>query len=303
MLRGELAHGDVVIATARPVLRHLLASGDQALFSDEVLARVRGMGVHVARQMLMALAAKADVSDRGAFVEERTEPIAVSLLNDPAILAHAHSLAIEAQIADRLHRRSGIDPVLSPLVQNQAASDDHGIAAAAMHVLSAQARFMQQQRRMELPLVEMPAELVEIALDTLRMHNDDLPEETGQVHSELVSMIRPEASRIGQMTALVSAMKHRAMRALEVDNAGVAIFATALSMAAGQPRDVVLLSFGENQCARLAVSLRAAGLGQSAVEEQFLYLHPEIELPDGFEMLRTDRANALLATAQSGGGQ
>ena len=56
-----------------------------------------------------------------------------------------------------------------------------------------------------------------------------------------------------------------------------------------------MLSFADRQFARLALALRAAGLKQQAVEEQFLYLHPEIALPDGFDRLRADRAAALLA--------
>ena len=70
-------------------------------------------------------------------------------------------------------------------------------------------------------------------------------------------------------------------------------------MASEQERDVVILSLGENQCARLALSLRAAGLGQSAVEEQFIYLHPDITLPVGFDALRADQAASLLNAASA----
>ena len=43
MLRAELAQGDAMLSTAAPILRHLLVNDDLALFSDEVVARVRGM--------------------------------------------------------------------------------------------------------------------------------------------------------------------------------------------------------------------------------------------------------------------
>jgi hypothetical protein len=59
-----------------------------------------------------------------------------------------------------------------------------------------------------------------------------------------------------------------------------------------------VLSFAERQYARLALSLCAAGLKQQAMAEQFLYLHPDVALPEGFETLRADRAGALLATSQ-----
>ncbi|MXO93089.1 hypothetical protein GRI62_05645 [Erythrobacter arachoides] len=298
ILREELAHGDVIIATARPILRHLLANDDHALFSDEVIARVRGMMVHVARQMLFVLADEAGVADRAAFADAREEAIAVSLLEDSDLLGHAHALCIEAQIALRLQHRSGIDAVLSPLLQELAASSDQAMAAAAMRVLSAQARYRQQQHRMEFPLSELPQALFDRALAIFASHTADMGQPADLARASLQGAYDPDANRIGRILRLVSAMQHRATRALEVDHAGVSIFVVALSLACGQNRDTVILSLGENQCARLALSLRAAGLGQKAVEEQFLYLHPEIELPDGFDRIRVDRASAMLAAAQ-----
>ena len=97
------------------------------------------------------------------------------------------------------------------------------------------------------------------------------------------------------------AMGQKAIRALAIDHAGLAIFSTALAMASSQDRAIAVLSYADRQFARLALALRAAGLRQQAVEEQFLYLHPEIALPDGFDMLRADRAAALLAAARAEG--
>ncbi|KLE35457.1 hypothetical protein [Aurantiacibacter luteus] len=298
MLRDELAHGDVMIATARPILRHLLANDDHALFSDEVIARVRGMMVNVARQLLFALAQHAELEDPARFADAREDAIALALLEDGDFLGHAHALTIEAQIAQRLQHRSGIDAVLSPLLQEQAASSDPAMAAAAMQVLSAQARFMQAQRRMELPLAELPADLLERALALLADHNEDMAVAAQSAVAALNAGYKAEDRRVARTLALVSAMQHRAKRALEVDHAGVALFVSALGMASNQDRDTVILSLGENQCARLALSLRAAGLGQKAVEDQFLYLHPDIELPDGFDRVRVDRAATMLAAAR-----
>jgi len=300
MLRGELAQGDVILSTARPILRHLLANDDHALFSDEVIARIRGMMQHLARQMLFELAEVLGKPDRGDWVDERQDALATQLLEETAFLGHAHAFCIEAQLAERLQQRSGIDPVLSPLMQELAASKDQALAAAAMRVVAAQARFMQHQRRMELPLAELPAELFHMATKMLKTSQEDYPVEAEAVCDHLRANYEESERRIGQITRLVMAMGHQAKRALAVDHAGLAIFATALSMASEQERDVVVLSLGENQCARLAISLRAAGLGQHAVEEQFLYLHPEISLPEGFDALRVDRAAALLSDSAPG---
>jgi hypothetical protein len=93
---------------------------------------------------------------------------------------------------------------------------------------------------------------------------------------------------------LVTGLGATATAALAVDHAGVAIFLSALALASGQDRDLAVLSTNDRQLARLALSLRASGLKPKAVEEQFLYLHPEVALPEGFDQLRPDRAAALL---------
>ena len=73
------------------------------------------------------------------------------------------------------------------------------------------------------------------------------------------------------------------------------MFLSALALASGQDRDMAVLATNEGQVARLALALRAAGLRGNSVDEQFVSLHPEIVLPDGFDALSADRAAALLA--------
>ena len=296
LLREELARGDVTIATTRPILRHLLANDDHALFSDEMIARVRGMMLDVAGQLLFAEATVAEARDRAAYVAERRDALAQALFEDTAFLAHAHALALEAQLAERLQVRSGIDAVLSPLVQELAASRDEVAAGLAMTVLAAEARFLQHCRRMELPLGELPGDLFHKALLLLRAHGGGQTAE--QAERQLRDAYEEAAGRLALLARLVMAMGGRAVRALAIDHAGLAIFATALAMASGQERDLAVLSFADRQFARLALALRAAGLKPRAVEEQFLFLHPEIALPEGFEMLAADRAAALLAASQ-----
>ncbi len=299
ILREELAHGDVILATADPILRHLLASVDQSLFSDEVIARIRGMMLHLARQMLFELAVQRGVKDPAGFVDSRQDAIALSLLDNSEFLAHAHSLTIETQFSERLSQRSGMDPVLSPLLQELVASQDTTLAQRAMHFLASQARFMQQQRRMEWPLDELPPALFETALDLFVARTSDLASDAECVRDALMESYAADHRRVSRAVELIEAMQQSASRALDVGHAGVALFVTALAMATDQHRDTIVLSLAENQCARLALSLRAAGLGQAAVEDQFLFLHPEIILPEGFDNLRSDRAAALLGDARS----
>jgi hypothetical protein len=295
LLRDELGRGDAMIATSRPILRHLLANDDHALFSDEMIARIRGMMNHVASQLLFAQAATADAPDRARYAAERQDDLAQALFEDTAFLAHAHALTLEAQLAERLQGRSGIDAVLSPLVQELAAAKEMDVAGLAMAVLAAQARFMQYHRRMELPLGELPGDLFHRALLLLRSRTEDDERAAEEAERQLRDSYEEGAGRLGLLTRLVMTMGQKAMRALAIDHAGLAIFSTALAMASGQERNLTVLSFADRQFARLALALRAAGLKQQAVEEQFLYLHPEIALPDGFDMLRADRAATLLA--------
>jgi hypothetical protein len=299
VLHDELVEGDAMIAAARPILRHLLANDDNGLFSDETIARVRGLVLSVAGQLLFALAAAAEVRDRPTYAAERQDELARALFADTAVLAHAHALTVEAQLMERLQGRSGIDPVLTPLIQELVASKDGGIAGLAMAVLAAQARFQQHWRRMELPLGELPGDLFHRALTALREQARDGDARAAEAaERQLRDDYQEGAGRLGLIARLVMAMGHKAPRALAIDHGGLAIFATALAMASRQERDLVVLSFSERQYARLALSLCAAGLKQQAVLEQFLYLHPDISLPEGFDMLRADRAVALLAASQ-----
>jgi hypothetical protein len=296
VLRGELAQGDAVIATARPILRHLLAHDDHAMFNDEVIARVRGMMHDVAFQLLSATAEAAGMRDRAQLIEERRDVLAKALFEDAEFLAHAHALTLEAQLTERLQRRSGVNAALSSLLQEQVA--DPATAGLAMTLIASQARFMQHFRRMELPLGELPGELFHRAMLLLHDHADDLAEPAALAEKSFRARYSEADGRLGLIGRLVSSLGSRAMRALAIDHAGVAIFTTALAMASGQDRDLAILSFGDRQFARLSLALRAAGLKQSEVEEQFLYLHPEISLPEGFDQLRADRAAALLAASR-----
>jgi len=278
-------------------LRHLLTNDDEALFSDEIVARIRGMARDIGRQLLEAQAEAAGLDDRTAFTRERQDALAQSLCEDAGFLAHAHALAIEAQLLERLSVRTAMDPILTPLVQELAAGSNAAVAGLAMTVLAAQARFVQYHRRMELPLRDLPAELFHKALLALRNEPGEHAEAAEAAERVLRAGYTEADGRQALLARLVTGMDSRAVRALAIDHAGLSIFATALAMASGQERDLAVLSLGGRQFARLALSLRATGLAPSAVEAQFLYLHPDVALPEGFELLRADSAAALLTAA------
>ena len=302
VLCQELAHGDALIGTIAPILRHLLANDDHSVFSDEIIARVRGMMSHLAQQLLDHIHKDpADGAER-SYDEEAVAGLTASFVGQPAFLAHIHGLALEWQLTERLQARLGLDPVLSPLVQALVASSNADTSSQAMSLLAAQARFAQSQRRMQLPLGELPGDLLHGALMALRTQagtEPDADSAAAAAEAAICASYDESRSRLGLISRLVTGMGGGATAALSLTHAGVAMFLSALALASGQERDAAVLATNEGQLARLALALRAAGLKPTAVEEQFVSLHPDVSLPDGFDSLGADRAAALLARSGS----
>ncbi|MEO7384156.1 MAG: hypothetical protein ABIU18_04395 [Novosphingobium sp.] len=299
VMRAELAHGDALIGTIIPIMRHLVTNDDSSVFSEELVARTRAMLDDVASQLLVAHADAAGSDKPHDSSREDISALSGVLSSDSSILAHVHALAAEWQLTERLHARLGLDPLLSPLLQALIASRDAPTATAAMNLLAAQARFAQTQRRMQLPLAEFPADLLHAALVALRSYAGPDNAAAMQVERAIAGQFDESHGRLGLMARLLLSMGGGAQAALSVSHGGAALFLTALSLAAGQERCLIVLSTNEGQLARLALSLAAAGLKQVAIEEQFLALHPDVSLPEGFETLDPDHAAAVLASGAS----
>lgn len=300
LLREDLVAGDAQIGTYGPILRHLLANDEHSVFSDEIIARVRGMTADMARQLLDEVAIAAGNSEERDHQPDAVVAIVSGFVANAGLLSHCHALAIEWHLAERLQSRLAIDPVLSPLLQALIASNETGTATHAMALLASQARFAQAQRRMQLPLTELPGDLLHAAFVALRAFGGTDPEQQAlcvQAESAIRARYDEGRSRLGLIARLITAMGGGAMAALSLSHAGSAMFLTALAMASGQDRDLVILATSEGQYARLALALRAAGLKPQAIEEQFMTLYPDVTLPDDFEQLGADRAAALLAGA------
>lgn len=289
VLRDELARENRALGAVVPVLRHLLASEGEGLVTDAILARVRGMLSDLAGQLLILREGRGP----GDAMAEARDVLCEQLAGDPALLSLCHALAAEAQLAERLLRRRGIDPVLSPLLQELIASDDPPIAELAMNVLAAHSRFIQAQHRMALPLTELPAELFHALLTRFA------PQGGNAATARLQADYDEGASRLGLLARLVSAMRRGAVAALSLDHAGPALFASALAALGRLPREQAVMACHEQQGARLALALRAAGLGGEAIERQFLLVDPAARLPRELEEIMPDRARTLLGADQA----
>lgn len=303
-MRDELSRSDDSAQSVVPILRHLLASDDNSLFSDEIVARVRGMVGALALQLLEAMAAVESEGECVAKIEEfdhedaSIAALTSTFIGNTAFLRHIHALAVEWQFTERLQSRLALDPVVSPLLQANIASASAELSALAMKLLASQARFCQTQRRMHLPLLELPGDMLNVVLDGLTAVSagDASSEKCAVAAREAIRASHDDATtRLGLIARLLSGMGGGATEALSVTQAGPAIFLSALAMGSGQDRAAAVLSTNEVQMARLALALRAAGLKPSVVEEQFFALHPDIALPEGFERLGADRAAAILA--------
>jgi hypothetical protein len=294
-LRAALAQGDAVLRSIRPILRHMLVAEDHAIFADEIIARVRGGMFDVARQILDAVA-ETSTGERGNHDTAALDALVAALAETPGFLGHAHALAVEWQLTTHLQAHLALDPTLPPLLQALLASDHATTSGLAMNLLAAQARFAQTQRRMALPLTELPADLLHGVLAALRALGRP-QRAAASVEDRIRADYDESRTRLGLAARLVTEMGSGAPAALALADAGAAIFATGTSIASGQDRDVVILAMSEGQAVRLALTLRAAGLERTAIEEQLLALRPDETLPSSWAEVGADRAIRLLASA------
>lgn len=299
-LADEAAAARGAMANVVPILRHLLRSDDKSIFSDEIVARVRGMFVDVARQLVIALAEAAGHSEPEGWAHEAAEELAHALAENPGFLEHFHTLALEWHWTQKLERHRGVDQVLSPLVQARMADPDGPTSASAMNLLAAQARFCQHQRRMQLPLAELPGDLVHVALVTLRAHVgvDASADAYAEIAERSVrAQLDETRARLVQMGRVLDGMGDLAGTALDIDKAGVALFLTALARGAGLSREAAIMTTVDSQLPRFVLALRACGLPPSAVAITALAFHPHANLPHGHAEITPAEAAALLGEA------
>lgn len=301
VMRAELARGDALAGNVQPVLRHLLAAHDSPLFSDEILARVRGMFADLARNLLGARSEPLVAPRSQALAYAEHELLVRALTDNRELLLHVHALAIEWFLTDRLQARMALDPVVSPLLQSLVSSEDEVMQGLAMTWLAAQARWCQTQRRMGLPFTELPGELLHSAHLALRTVLAGSAERLASLEAAIRMHYDEGSSRLGLAARLVMGLGKDGCAALAADRAGLALFLTALSLASGQPRDVLVLSTHEPQIARFVLALQAAGLAPEEVSRQMLMLQPGVALPQGVGQIGADLAGAILATGRYGG--
>ena len=294
VLKDELARADRALGSVAPVLGHMLASPGSSLVSEEIVARVRGMLDDLAGQLQRMLTGKPIMTRAPASPAVQT--LSDKIAADVMVLEFLHAAAVEAQIASHLEERASIEMVLSPLWQELIGSDDPVTAEVAMQALAAQSRLTQSSRRMQFALEELPAAVLERALRVGVRVTSPADEVSVTEALRAFKADYDEAStRVGLLARLVSSMGHGAIAALQLDHAGLALFASALASLSGQDRIHAILSCHDQQAARLVLGLRAAGLDNVAIERQFSLLDPASRLPDALSSLSVEGARAMLS--------
>lgn len=294
ILKDELEREDRALRSVAPVISHMLDTGGGSLVSDAAVARLRGMLSDIARQLLEAVTSSA-ASD------EEIDRIVDKLSNDSALIDHLYALAMEGHLADRLETRFGIDPVLSPLMQELIASDHPETAELAMSAMAAQSRFNLCQRRMELPLGELPSELFSAVIERFcKAAQDCEPAQLDRAMGQLKANYDEAGTRLGLLARVTSNMRGGAIAGLNLEHAGLALFASSLAALTMQSRDHAICACHDRQSARLTISLRAAGLDAEEIETQFGLLDQSQSPPDGIASMPPEVAKELLKASRGG---
>ncbi len=300
-LREALSRGDRQIARVGPILEHLLSENDQSLFTDEIVARVRGMLRSLGQQLLRAQAEATGQRGQDSFASAHVDELVERFFGHRELVAHCHAITLEWQLAERLHDRHALDPVLSPMFRQLVGDENSDIASASMAALAAQTRFAQSQRRMELQAGELPAELFHQVLLLWRAFNTDASDDAiTRAELRLRSGYDEGAGRRALLARVVAGLGPQAHGALSVDHAGAALFLTALAARSGQTREQATWSVSGQHVARLLLGLRAAGLKPAEAQAQALKIDPRSETFGGLDELGTREAAQWLSDMAGG---
>lgn len=297
ILSDALTRGDAALASNGAILRHLLHNDDQSMFTDEIVARVRGMIQHIARQLLRAQIDADQNGDSFALSEAALERLTGILTSNGALLGHVHALALEYRLCDRLQFRLRLDPVMPPMTSELRARGGEG-AAGIMHLISAQARFCQDQCDMELPLVELPERLFHSVLIAQQMQAAEPDQNVLAIaHARLRGVYESHTNRHALLLQAVAIARAAEQDLFNVAHAGVSVFLSGLAQATRQVREHVVLAAFDRRMTRLALSLRAAGVPQEKVAVQFACFHPDAAVPREYDMVDAHQAALILAQA------
>lgn len=299
-LHNLLAASDNQRITLPEQLQHRITLGDPVLFGDEVVARTRGLLLHITEQVAGARpgASRAVPHELDARSAEQRDAILQAVFADPALLSYAHASALEYAVTCRLAEEADLDPALSPLLQDLASRTDQAVSKLATAVIATQSRFLTDMRRMQMPLRQMPGELLHTALAIGRTYSDNAL--LADAIDQAVQVSYDEgATRLGLLTILANLDNFPRQRGLRLEDAGVALFVLGLSSVPGMAYEDAVLLLTRQQMLRLALVLRGAGCSSRTVNHNLFLLHEQVAAPAVAGMSR-ERALELLSQSSPG---
>ncbi|KQM17380.1 hypothetical protein [Novosphingobium sp. Leaf2] len=292
VLLDALANAERASGAARSFLAQAARSPASDDVSEETRVRTYAALASLAVAVLDGLVGAAGARHQPAEVD-----VVIRVLSEcPALLEHLRADVIEWQLTQRLHDTLALDPVAPPLLQQLVAQPDHRAAATAF--LTAQMYWCRAHARMNMTLGNLPYAVqnqVCGVIQALGASEPDLADRANIVCADVRSASDPAADRERCSAKVLELLGLDAPAALRVQEAGVALFLTALARRTMQSRTAVAGWTDEAQAARLAVSLRAAGTDPGDIRQQLLALHFDDALAEGLAQIAPQQASDMLA--------
>ena len=293
-LRELLAQGEQTRRALPQQLRHRIGFADPSLFDDELIARTRGLLVHLTSQIAGGRPPGSGTADH----LEARDAVLRAVFDSPAMLAHCHALALEYRLTRRLGDQAGIDPVLPSILQEMIASPNEATSHLATAVLAAQTRFLSNMERMQLPLRQLPGELLHDVFAIGRRWLGE-PIIADAVEQAVRTSYDEGATRTALLGRLVNSADYPQGRGWQLQEAGVPLFLAGLALAGGFSLHEAALLTTESQIARLALIMRTLRCNPSGINRNLYILHDEVALPL-IAGMNPDAASTLLARSTQG---
>lgn len=297
-LHDVLAAADRLRATLPEQLQHRVALADPGLFDDEIIARTRGLLLHLTEQIAGSKPVEhnAGVRDSDVRYNIRRDAILRDVFANEALLSYTHAATLEYVLTCRLSDEADLDPALSPLLQDLAGRPDQTLSQLATSAISLQSRFLTDMRRMQMPLRQLPGDLLHTALAIGRAHSDNTL--LADAIDQAVQVSYDEAAtRLGLLGLIVNVPGFPALRGLRLEDAGTPLFLSSLSAASSLGYEDAVMLTTRQQILRLALVLRGTGCSPRAVNHDLFLLHEQVAAP---AIARMPRERALELLSQTG---
>jgi hypothetical protein len=175
------------------------------------------------------------------------------------------------------------------------ASPKEATSRLAAAVLAAQTRFLSNMERMQLPLRQLPGELLHDVFAIGRQWLGE-PIIADAVEQAVRTSYDEGATRVALLGRLVNSAEYPQARGWQLQEAGVPLFLANLALGAGLSLHEAALLTTQSQIARLALTMRTLRCNPGAINRNLYILHDEVALPF-IAGVEPDTASKMLAVS------